>query len=78
MNNTISRIAFFLLLSATLNVSPVFAGEPIAHILICCRSNNQGATFLVNGVWNPAHDYTDINVTRSILQHIKNAGINTC
>ncbi len=53
------------------------AGEPCCHILICCRGNNQGTTFLVNGDWNPGHDYTDINQVSDILQKIKDAGIKT-
>jgi hypothetical protein len=49
---------------------------PITHIMVCCRDANMGTTFLVNGKWNPAHDYSDINQVRDILQKIKDAGIN--
>lgn len=49
---------------------------PITHIMVCCRSANAGTTFLVGDQWNPAHDYSDINVCRSIFQQIKDAGIN--
>lgn len=75
MRKLMYRIA--LLLSLSLNAPLAMAGEPVAHVMICCRAGNEGAAFLVNGVWNPDHDYTDINVTRGILQNIKNAGINT-
>ena len=57
-------------------VSNVKAGEPCCHILICCRGNNDGMTFLVDGKWNPAHDYRDINQVLNILQKIKDAGVN--
>ncbi len=49
---------------------------PVCHLLICCRNNNAGSTFLVNGEWNPAHDYRDIDQVRDIMQKIKDAGIN--
>lgn len=53
------------------------AGHPCAHILICCRSANAGVTFLVNGEWNPNHDYGDLKQCRDILQKLKDAGIKT-
>lgn len=77
MQKLLFRIALLLLFSISLFKPQSKAGEPVAHIMICCRDANQGGTFLVNGVWYPYHDYTDINVTRGILQNIKNAGINT-
>jgi len=49
---------------------------PVTHLLICCRNTNAGTTFLVNDEWNPAHDYTDIDQVRDIMQKIKDAGIN--
>ena len=49
---------------------------PVCHLLICCRSANSGTTFLVNGEWNPAHDYRDIDQVRDILQKVKDAGVN--
>ncbi len=52
-----------------------FAGHPCAHILICCRSENKGVTFEVNGEFIANHDYGDINQVRDILQKIKDAGI---
>jgi hypothetical protein len=55
---------------------PLKAGEPCSHLLICCRVTNYGIKFLVNGEWNDAHDYGDINQVRDILQKIKDAGIN--
>ncbi len=48
---------------------------PVCHLLVCCRANNQGTTFLVNGAWNPAHDYSDIDQVRDILRKVKDAGI---
>ena len=63
-----------LLLMVPINLH---AGEPVCHILICCRSNNQGMKFEVNGQWIEAHDYGDIEQVRGILTHIKDAGINT-
>ncbi len=32
--------------------------------------------FLVNGKWNPSHDYNDISQVDDVLQKIKSAGIN--
>ena len=49
---------------------------PVCHIMPCCRTNNAGTRFLVNDRWNSAHDYSHIDEVRSILQHIKDAGIN--
>ena len=44
----------------------------VCHLLVCCRVGaNLGSTFLVNGEWNPAHDYRDIGQVRDILQKIK-------
>lgn len=50
---------------------------PVTYLLVCCHSMNNGTKFFVNGKWTPDHDYKDIEVTRSVLQKIKNAGINT-
>lgn len=50
---------------------------PVTHILVCCRSANDGARFLVNGKFVENHDYGDIEQCRDILQKIKDAGINT-
>lgn len=49
---------------------------PVCHIMPCCRTNNTGTKFLVGGYWTAAHDYQQIDDVRSILQHIKDAGIN--
>lgn len=49
---------------------------PACHLLVCCRVGaNLGTTFLINGQWNPAHDYRDIDQVRDILQKVKEAGI---
>ncbi len=48
---------------------------PVTGLLLCCRGNDRG-TYLVEGKWNPNHNYGDINQVRSILSHIQNAGIN--
>lgn len=53
----------------------VNAGVPVTGLLLCCRGNERGP-FLVNGQWNPNHDYSDIEQVRSILGHIQDAGIN--
>lgn len=49
---------------------------PVTHIMVCCRTAGAGTTFLVNGEWNPDHDYGDIDQVRDIFQKIKDAGIN--
>lgn len=49
---------------------------PVTHIMVCCRSANAGTKFLVGDRWDPAHDYSDIEVCRGIFQNIKDAGIN--
>lgn len=53
------------------------SGHPVCHVLICCRTTNRGIKFLVNGQWNPAHDYGDISQVRDVMQKIKDAGIRT-
>jgi hypothetical protein len=55
--------------------APVYAGHPCAHILICCRDENQGVTFEVNGQFIGDHDYGDLEQVRDILQKLKDAGI---
>ncbi len=59
-------------------VTPTGKPKPTAvcHLLICCRSNNKGTKFLVNGEWNASHDYRDISQVRDIMQKIKEAGVN--
>lgn len=74
--NFIIRTTFVLLLPLFFYIPQSKAGIPCAHILICCRENNRGMTFLVNGKWNPAHDYSDISQVKDVLQKIKDAGIN--
>lgn len=54
-----------------------FAGHPCAHLLICCRGNNNGTTFEVNGKMIPNHDYSNIEHTRDILGKVQAAGIKT-
>ena len=49
----------------------------ICHIMPCCRANNAGTKFLVNGNWNAAHNYVNISHVRGILDKIRKAGINT-
>ncbi|MBR5033795.1 MAG: BACON domain-containing protein [Bacteroidales bacterium] len=49
----------------------------VSHIMPCCRPNNAGTKFLVNGSWNAAHDYGNIIHVRGILDKIRKAGINT-
>ena len=50
---------------------------PVSHIMPCCRVNNTGTTFLIDGKWKPSHQYSNIDDVRCILQNIQDAGINT-
>jgi len=77
MKKTFIRIALFIILPLSVFITELKAGEPCCHIMICCKSCNGGAKFLVNNEWNSSHDYKEINQVRSILQKIKEAGINT-
>lgn len=61
----------------TFGVCSLAAPIPVTYLLICCHEMNNGTRFFVNGQWTPDHDYRNIEVTRSVLQKIKNAGINT-
>ena len=72
-----AKMLLFILLGLFFCTPIVQAGEPCCHVLICCRSANDAMKFQVNGKWNPAHDYGDINQVRDILQTIKDAGIKT-
>ena len=49
----------------------------VCHIMPCCRANNAGTKFLVNGSWNSSHNYGNIAHVRGILDKIRKAGINT-
>ncbi len=60
-----------------LSVNDNIEGFPCVHLLVCCRSANDGTKFLVNGSFTENHDYRIIDHTRSILQSIKDAGIDT-
>ena len=73
---SIVQIMLLLVISMFIYIPSSKAGVPCAHILICCRENNRGIQFLVNGKWNPAHDYNDITQVDDVLQKIKSAGIN--
>ena len=66
-------VAFILTLFSAMKLR---AGEPVCHIMICCKECNNGLSFFVNGKWNANHEYADINVARDMLQKIKDAGIN--
>jgi hypothetical protein len=73
MGSMLRSCALLLILA-----SPVVeAGENCCHVLLCCRSNNAGSTFLVAGKWLPAHSYLDIDQVRDIMQSIQSAGIHT-
>ena len=49
---------------------------PMTHILICCRSANEGVIkFKVGDRWTTGHDYANIDHARAILSTIKAAGI---
>jgi|WetSurMetagenome_2_1015567.scaffolds.fasta_scaffold130654_2 hypothetical protein len=71
------RILLVILLMSLVYTPEIKAGHPCCYVLICCRSNNKGMTFLVNGQWLQAHDYKDINQVADILQKISDAGIKT-
>jgi hypothetical protein len=76
MKKTFSKSVPLWLLMVFLLYSPIAqAGIPACHILLCCRENNRGMTFLVDGKWNPNHTYADINQVSDILQKVKEAGI---
>ncbi len=75
MKTRMTKTLLFLLLLLLMDIPEVNAGEPCCHILICCRNTNDGMTFLVNGKWDPAHDYRDINQVSDILQKIKDTGV---
>jgi len=75
IKSIVTKLIILTLLICTSSV--INAGEPCCHLLICCRSNNNGIKFQVNGEWNPAHNYGDINQVQDILQKIKDAGIHT-
>ena len=75
--STLRRGLLMTLLSLLFFASKVVAGEPVAHIMICCKQCNRGVEFLVNGQWKSNHDYGDINQARDILQKMKDAGIHT-
>ena len=50
---------------------------PMTHILICCRSSNEGVIrFKVGDEWITNHDYRNIDHARAILSTIQQAGIN--
>ena len=48
---------------------------PVCHVMPCCRVNNTGTSFLVNGSWTTDHSYASLSQVRSIFTDIKNAGI---
>lgn len=75
MNKNILKTTLLFLLISTFYAPKLQAGEPVCHILICCRSQNEGIKFLVNGEWNSAHDYGNIEQVRDILQKVKDTGI---
>lgn len=66
----------FVTAFVALTAQNVMAGVPVVHLLTCCRGANEGATWLINGEWQEAHDYNDIDTVRDILQKVKDAGIN--
>lgn len=59
--------------------TPVVATSvPMTHILICCRSANEGVIkFKVGDQWIADHDYKNPDHARAILSTIQKAGINT-
>ena len=77
MKKSTIRLILLMMLPLVLFTPELEAGEPCCHILICCRGNNKGMKFLVNGQWMEAHDYKDIKQVTGVLQHIRDAGIKT-
>ena len=77
MKSKFLELVLFTLILMMVGIPEMKAGEPCCHILICCRSNNKGMKFYINGEWLEAHDYKDIKQVEGVLQHIKDAGINT-
>jgi hypothetical protein len=77
MKTGFTRILLVVLLMVGTYTPEIKAGHPCCYVLICCRDNNKGMTFLVNGKWMEAHDYRDISQVNDILQKIKEAGIKT-
>lgn len=75
--NRFKSLILLALLPLLFITTTVKAGHPCSHILICCRTTNEGIKFFVNGKWEPDHDYRDIEVVRDILHKIKDAGVNT-
>lgn len=51
-------------------------GVPICHIMPCCDNCKEGIKYLVNGSWVSSYSYYDINTARSMMQQIKDCGIN--
>ena len=62
-------------LTITQDCPPSNVPIPVSHIMPCCRWNNNGTSFLINGVWNTYHDYADLTQCRNILKTISQAGI---
>jgi len=57
-----NKVRTFLLLIVvflSVHTQNLQAGEPVTGLLICCRGTNMGP-FLINGKWEPKHDYGDI------------------
>ena len=63
--------------SGTDSTSVTEGPVPMTHILICCRSANEGVIkFKVGDKWITDHDYKNIDQARAILSTIQQAGIN--
>ncbi len=77
MKNKFAIVLVALQLLLAIAPTKMNAGEPLCHVLICCKGCNDGVSFLIKGEWNSNHDYRNIDVTRDIMQNIKDAGINT-
>ena len=63
--------------SGTDSTSVTEGPVPMTHILICCRSANEGVIkFKVGDKWITDHDYKNIDQARAILSTIQQVGIN--
>ena len=75
--NKFMKISIILAVILSLYCLTLNGGHPCAHVLLCCRTENKGTKFLVNGKYVDRHDYGDIEQVSDILQKIKDAGIKT-
>ncbi len=59
MKNILRTLLIVIAIILVIPFKNLQAGEPVTGLLICCRGTNMGP-FLINGKWEPKHDYGDI------------------